>query len=62
MQVAKRNELYRFEVMPQRWVVERSSYRELSDLENCERQLTTSLQMVVLALTLYLRDLYLSIY
>ena len=52
VQVAKRNELHRFEVMPQRWVVERSfswleNYRRL--WKNCERQLTTSLQMVVLA-------------
>lgn len=52
VQVAKRNELHRFEVMPQRWVVERSfswleNCRRL--WENCERQLTTSLQMVVLA-------------
>ena len=50
--VAKRNELHRFEVMPQRWVVERSfswleNCRRL--WKNCERQLTTSLQMVVLA-------------
>jgi transposase len=60
VQVAKRNELHRFEVMPQRWVVERSfswleNCRRL--WKNCERQLTTSLQMVVLAfLALYLRD------
>ena len=52
VQVAKRNELHRFEVMPQRWVVERSfswleNCRRL--WKNCERQLTTSLQMVVLA-------------
>ncbi|MGY3770963.1 transposase, partial [Pediococcus pentosaceus] len=33
VQVAKRNELHRFEVMPQRWVVERS----FSWLENCRR-------------------------
>ncbi|KRM26738.1 transposase [Ligilactobacillus acidipiscis DSM 15836] len=52
VQVAKRNELHRFEVMPQRWVVERSfswleNCRRL--WKNCERQLTTSLQIVVLA-------------
>ncbi|MCT0497335.1 transposase, partial [Lactiplantibacillus plantarum] len=40
------------EVMPQRWVVERSfswleNCRRL--WKNCERQLTTCLQMVVLA-------------
>jgi transposase len=52
VQVAKRNELHKFGVLPQRWLVERS----FSWLENCwrlwincERQLTTSLQMVVLA-------------
>ena len=52
VQVAKRSELHRFEVMPQRWIIERS----FSWLENCRRlwkncecQLTTSLQMVVLA-------------
>ena len=44
VQVAKRNELHRFEVMPQRWV---ENCRRL--WKNCERQLTTSLQMVVLA-------------
>ncbi|MCI1954624.1 MAG: transposase, partial [Ligilactobacillus acidipiscis] len=52
VQVAKRNELHRFEVMPQRWVVERSfSWLENCQRlwKNCERQLTTSLQMVVLA-------------
>ncbi len=29
VQVAKRNELHRFEVMPQRWVVERKKLRRL---------------------------------
>lgn len=52
VQVAKRNELHRFEVIPQRWVVERSfawleKYRRL--WKNCERKLNTSLQLVHLA-------------
>jgi len=52
VEIAKRSELHKFAVMPQRWVVERSfawleKYRRL--WKNCERQLTTSLQMVVLA-------------
>ncbi len=52
VEVAKRNELHKFEVIPKRWVVERS----FSWLEKChrlwknfERKLNTSLQMVVLA-------------
>ena len=59
VQVAKRNELHTFSVMPQRWVVERSfawleKCRRL--WKNCERQLNTSLQFVNLAfLTLLLR-------
>ena len=48
----KRNELHTFRVIPQRWVVERSfgwleKCRRL--WKNCERQLNTSLHMVVLA-------------
>lgn len=49
VQIAKRNELHTFEVIPQRWIVERSFAR----LEKChrlwknrERQLNTSLQLV----------------
>ena len=52
VEVAKRSELHKFKVIPVRWVVERS----LSWLEkcrrlwkNCERNLTTSKQMVILA-------------
>lgn len=52
VEVAKRNELHSFKVIPKRWVVERS----LAWLEkcrrlwkNCERKLATSKQMVVLA-------------
>jgi transposase len=52
VQVAKRNELHTFAVMPQRWVVERSfawleKCRRL--WKNCERLLHTSLQMIHLA-------------
>lgn len=52
VEVAKRNELRAFVVMPQRWVVERSfawleKCRRL--WKNCERTLHTSLQMVLLA-------------
>jgi len=59
VQIAKRNELHRFEVIPQRWVVERSfawleKCRRL--WKNCERELNTSLQFVHLAfLALVLR-------
>ncbi len=52
VQIAKRNELHTFKVIPQRWVVERSfawleKCRRL--WKNCERKLSSSLQMVVLA-------------
>ncbi|WP_262350691.1 IS5 family transposase [Lactiplantibacillus plantarum] len=52
VQVAKRNELHKFEVLPQRWIIERSfswldKCRRL--WKNCERQLNTSRQMVILA-------------
>ncbi|ACP20872.1 hypothetical protein Aasi_1564 [Candidatus Amoebophilus asiaticus 5a2] len=52
VEVAKRSELHRFKVIPKRWIVERSfgwleKCRRL--WKNCERRLTTSLQMVVLA-------------
>jgi transposase len=59
VEVAKRNELHKFQVMPKRWVVERSfawleKCRRL--WKNCERNLNTSLQMVHLAfLALLLR-------
>lgn len=59
VQIAKRNELHMFTVIPQRWVVERSfswldKCRRL--WKNCERKLNTSLQMVVLAfLTLLIK-------
>ena len=52
VEVAKRNELHTFKVIPQRWVVERSfawleKCRRL--WKNCERLLSTSYSMVVLA-------------
>jgi transposase len=49
--VAKRSELHKFVVIPQRWVVERSfGWVEKSRRlwKNCERKINTSLQMVVL--------------
>jgi transposase len=50
VEVVKRNELHKFVVLPKRWVVERSfgwldKCRRL--WKNCERNLNTSLQMVV---------------
>jgi transposase len=59
VEIARRNELHTFAVMPKRWVVERSfawleKCRRL--WKNCERKLNTSLQFVALAfLTLLLR-------
>jgi transposase len=52
VEIAKRNELHTFAVLPQRWVVERSfgwleKCRRL--WKNCERQLNTSLQFINLA-------------
>ena len=52
VEVVKRKELHTFVVLPRRWVVERSfgwldKCRRL--WKNCERELNTSLQMVVLA-------------
>jgi transposase len=52
VQIAKRNELHKFKVIPQRWIVERSfawleKCRRL--WKNCERKLNTSLQFVHLA-------------
>ena len=52
VEIAKRNELHRFAILPKRWVVERSfSWLEKNRRlwKNCERKLSTSLQMVVLA-------------
>src|SRR4051812_2363217 len=52
VEVAKRNQLHTFAVIPQRWVVERSfawleKCRRL--WKNCERKLNTSRQFVALA-------------
>jgi transposase len=52
VQIAKRNELHTFTVMPKRWIVERSfawieKCRRL--WKNCERLLNTSLQFVHMA-------------
>lgn len=57
VEVAKRNELHTFKVIPQRWVVERSfawleKCRRL--WKNCERKINTSLQFVVLAFVVLL--------
>jgi transposase len=52
VEVVKRNELYKFVVLPKRWVVERSfSWLEKCRRlwKNCERLMNRSLQMVVLA-------------
>ena len=52
VEVAKRNELHTFKVIPKRWVVERSfSWLEKCRRlwKNCERKLNTSLHMAILA-------------
>lgn len=52
VEVVKRSELHHFKVIPKRWVVERSfAWLEKCHRlwKNCERKLSTSLQMVVLA-------------
>ena len=52
VEVVKRNELHTFKVIPKRWVVERSfSWLEKCRRlwKNCERTLSTSRQMVILA-------------
>ena len=61
VQIAKRNELHTFQLMPKRWVVEHSfAWLEKNRRlwKNCERWLNTSLQFVHLAfLALLLRRL-----
>ena len=52
VEVVKRNELHKFEVLPKRWIVERcfawlDNFRRL--WKNCERQIHTTHQMVTLA-------------
>ena len=57
VEIAKRNELHTFAVIPKRWVVERSfSWLEKCRRlwKNCERKINTSLQMVVLAFAVLL--------
>ena len=52
VQIAKRSELHKFEVMPNRWIVERSfAWLEKNRRlwKNCERLINTSLQFVILA-------------
>lgn len=52
VEVAKRNELHKFAVIPKRWVVERSfAWLEKSHRlwKNCERSLSSSLAMMRLA-------------
>ena len=51
VEVVKRNELHCFEVIPQRWIVERSFgwLEECRRLwKNCERKMNTSVHMIVL--------------
>ena len=52
VEVAKRNELHTFAVIPKRWVVERTfgwleKCRRL--WKNCERKISNSLQMTIIA-------------
>lgn len=57
VEIAKRNELHTFAVIPQRWVVERSfAWLEKCKRlwKNCERKLNTSLHMAVLAFAVLL--------
>lgn len=57
VEVVKRNELHAFKVLPRRWVVERSfSWLEKCRRlwKNCERKLSTSVQMMVLCFVLLL--------
>jgi len=61
VEIAKRNELHKFAVIPKRWVVERSfawldNFRRL--WKNCERQLHTTHQMVTMAFISVLLNRY----
>jgi transposase len=52
VEVVKRNELHKFEVLPKRWIVERTfSWLEKCRRlwKNCERKIETSMQMVNVA-------------
>jgi len=61
VEIAKRNELHKFEVIPKRWIVERSlgwldNFRRL--WKNCERKLHTTHQMVTIAFISLLLNRY----
>ena len=61
VEVAKRNELHTFAVIPKRWVVERTfgwleDYRRL--WKNCERKISNSLQMTIIAFLRLLLNRY----
>jgi transposase len=52
LEIAKRNELHKFVVLPKRWIVERTfAWIEKCHRlwKNCERKINTSLQMIALA-------------
>jgi len=52
VQIVKRNRLHKFAVIPKRWIVERSFAlldKCIRLWKNCEGNLNTSLQMIVLA-------------
>lgn len=61
VEIAKRNKLHEFEVIPKRWVVERSfAWLEKSRRlwKNCEKLISTSLQMMILCfITILLKRL-----
>jgi len=53
VEVVKKSDLHSFKVIPKRWIVERTfAWLEKSRRlwKNCERKLSTSMQMTVLAL------------
>ena len=61
VEVAKRNELHTFAVIPKRWVVERTfgwldKYRRL--WKNCERKISNTLQMTIIAFVRLLVNRY----
>lgn len=61
VEIAKRNELHKFKVIPQRWIVERSfawldKCRRL--WKNCERLIRSSLNMIYLAFVALLLKRY----
>ena len=61
VEVVKRDELHTFQVLPKRWVVERSFGWLEQDRrlwKNCERKLHTSLEMTVLAFLFLLLKRY----